>query len=121
MKYIIGIDGGGTKTNCVIADFEGNILFECTGGPANFLIKGTEEASQIIFDLVEKCKSQMSINFSDIRIILVGAAGAGRRNDAERLEKNFISFSKTKGIEFEKVLVESDARIALEGAFAGKP
>ncbi|MHB1687197.1 MAG: N-acetylglucosamine kinase, partial [Ignavibacteriaceae bacterium] len=48
-------------------------------------------------------------------------AGAGRRNDAERLEKNFISFSKTKGIEFEKVLVESDARIALEGAFAGKP
>ena len=37
MKYIIGIDGGGTKTDCAAADLEGNILFETKGEPSNFL------------------------------------------------------------------------------------
>lgn len=121
MKYIIGMDGGGTKTNCVIADTEGNILYKCTGGPSNFLISGTESVSKVIFGLIEKCKFQLNINFSEIISILVGVTGGGRRTDLERLEKDFIFFSKSKGIEFEKILVESDARIALEGAFSGKP
>ncbi len=121
MKYYIGIDGGGTKTNCVIADAEGNILSKCTGGHSNFLIYGTDEVSQVIFELIQKCLSQLNLNFTDIGFILIGVTGGGRRTDAERLEKSLISFFKTKGIEFEKVLVESDARIALEGAFSGNP
>ena len=121
MEYIIGMDGGGTKTNCVIADIEGNVLYKTIGGPSNFLISGTEEVSKVIFELVENCKSQLNINYSEIKFILIGVTGGGRRSDSERLEKSFISFSKLKGIEFENVLVESDARIALEGAFSGKP
>jgi len=54
-------------------------------------------------------------------MIMVGVAGAGRHNDAERLKKSFISLVNSKDIQFDKVFVESDARIALEGAFSGRP
>ncbi|MFZ0456409.1 MAG: BadF/BadG/BcrA/BcrD ATPase family protein [Ignavibacteriaceae bacterium] len=121
MKYLIGIDGGGTKSDCAVADQEGNILFETKGAPSNFLIEGTEKVAESILDLINKCKHSLSFDYSDIESILIGTAGAGRRNDAERLKKSFIEFSNIKGINFKNFFVESDARIALEGAFSGMP
>ena len=121
MKYIIGIDGGGTKTDCAAADPEGNLLFETKGDPSNFLIDGTEKVSASILDLINKCKEKLNIDYSDIEVILIGTAGAGRKSDAERLEKTFVHFSKNKGINLKNFIVESDARIALEGAFSGMP
>ena len=52
---------------------------------------------------------------------MIGTTGAGRRSDAERLEIAFYEFIKSKNIEIKNFHVESDARIALEGAFSGKP
>ncbi len=121
MKYIIGIDGGGTKTDCAAADLEGNILFKTKGNPSNFLIEGTEKVSGSILDLINKCKDKLDFNYSDIEMIFIGTAGAGRKDDAEMLKKSFIDFSKSKGIDFANFIVESDARIALEGAFSGNP
>jgi N-acetylglucosamine kinase-like BadF-type ATPase len=121
MKYLIGMDGGGTKTTSVITDLSGNKLYDCVGGPSNILTYSAETVSQNIFDLAEKCLSNIGAGFSDLQGIMVGAAGAGRRNDAERLEKSFISLAGSKGILFDKIAVESDARIALEGAFSGRP
>jgi len=121
MKYLIGMDGGGTKTISVITDLSGNKLYECTGGPSNILTYDADSISQVIYDLAQKCLSYLDADFSDLHMIMVGTAGAGRRNDAERLEKSLISLIKSKGILFDKIFVESDARIALEGAFSGRP
>lgn len=121
MKYIIGMDGGGTKTICAISDLDGNILFKCSGGPANFLAYGVNDVSQNIFNLIEKCVQELKINFFDIKAILAGTAGGGRRDDAEMLEKGIISILHSKNIEIENIKVESDAIVALEGAFPGKP
>ena len=49
MKYLIGIDGGGTKTDSAITDLSGNIIHQTTGKASNFLVVGIEEA-------VEKAK-----------------------------------------------------------------
>jgi N-acetylglucosamine kinase-like BadF-type ATPase len=121
MKYIIGIDGGGTKTDCAATDLKGNILFETKGRPSNFLIEGIENVAESILDLINKCKTNLSFDYSDIEAILIGTAGAGRKNDAERLERSFTDFVKAKGIKFRNFIVESDARIALEGALSGMP
>ena len=121
MKYIIGIDGGGTKTDCAAADLNGNILFETKGSSSNFLVEGTEKVSEKILNLIDKCKGHLKFNYSDVEIIFIGTAGAGRRSEAIRLENSFINYSMCKGIEFKKFIVESDARIALEGAFTEKP
>lgn len=119
-KYLIGIDGGGTKTKCIVTDLNFNKLFECQGGPSNFLLIGTEIVSQTIFSLIEKSVSTLNISFDEIASIFIGTTGAGRVDDALKLKNDFLSFAKTKSLEF-NFDVDSDARIALEGAFSGKP
>ncbi len=121
MQYLIGMDGGGTKTHCLITNVDGEILFECSGGASNFLVLGTEKVSQTLLELIQNCLNQLNINFSDISAITLGTTGAGRRVDAERLEIGFKEYLKKNSLSFENFFVESDARIALEGAFSGFP
>lgn len=37
LSYLLGVDGGGTKTKALIADTEGRIIGQGNGGPANIL------------------------------------------------------------------------------------
>ena len=121
MKYLIGLDGGGTKTQCVITDFKLKVISESAGGPSNFLMLGTETVSETLFDLISECISKAGIDFGELAAAVLGTTGAGRKKDAEKLGKDFVEFAKNKGVDFNSFSVESDARIALEGAFSGKP
>lgn len=120
-RYVVGVDGGGTKTAAIIADFDGNIRGEVKGPPSNFQTIGEEKASAVLFDLVQKCRRQAGCEASDIACILAGLTGAGRPSDQKRMEKAFRSISRKKRTSFKRIRVESDARVALEGAFKGKP
>lgn len=121
MQYYIGMDGGGTKTACVLVDQDLNIIHKCAGGAANFLIIGTDKVSQHITSLIYDCLSSAKIKSNEIKGIVLGATGAGRRNDAEKMENFFIEYAKSTALGNLSFRVESDARVALEGAFAGKP
>ena len=121
MYYIIGMDGGGTKTHCIVTNGEGLKLYECNGSASNFLVIGTENVAETLFNLIEECKNHLNVEYSDFEAILIGSTGAGRRSDAEKLERDFNKYSQKAGVEFNIFRVESDARIALEGAFSGKP
>lgn len=120
MKYLIGLDGGGTKTKCVITDYNFNPLYECQGGPSNFLIIGTEKVSETILSLVLECVNHLKISTNDVTSIFIGTTGAGRPNDAQKLKDDFTAYAQLKGYSFNAFNVDSDARIALEGAFSGK-
>jgi len=120
MSYLIGIDGGGTKTHAVLTNLQGEKLFECFGGPSNFLILGTEKVSNTILSLIDICTTHLNISYDKISAVLLGTTGAGRRSDAELLENDFHTFLAQKNISIKNFRVESDARIALEGAFSGR-
>lgn len=120
MKYFIGMDGGGTKTKCILTDENLNQLYETVGGASNFLVIGTETVSQTVFDLIEKCVTATKISLEDVEAIVLGTTGGGRKSDAELLEKQIFTDAKSKSVSINKFKVESDARIALEGAFSGK-
>jgi N-acetylglucosamine kinase-like BadF-type ATPase len=96
-------------------------LFECFGGPSNFLILGTEKVSETLLSLLDQSKAALNCEYSDFAAIVLGTTGAGRRNDAESLENAFNAYLAGKGITINNFRVESDARIALEGAFSGNP
>ena len=117
MKYLVGIDGGGTKTDCAIADLSGKIINESSGRPSNFLVVGVEEAVENIFALIEENLFALEGDFADVKQIVIGVAGAGREEDAALLEKGFKDYADQEGIHFKGVKVLSDAHIALEGAF----
>ncbi len=117
MKYLIGIDGGGTKTDSAITDLSGNIIHQTTGKASNFLVVGIKEAVENIFALIEENLFKLEGDFADVKQIVIGAAGAGRKEDAQLLEKSFKDYADQQGVHFKGVKVVSDAHIALEGAF----
>lgn len=121
MQYFIGMDGGGTKTKCVLTDEHLNVLHECSGGPSTFILIGVETVCNTLFELITECVEKVGITFAEIKSAVIGTTGAGRRSDAETLENSFADFMKSKGLTLKKFRVESDARIALEGAFGGEP
>lgn len=121
MKYLIGMDGGGTKTKCILTDINLQPIYETIGGPSNFLVIGTEKVSETILNLISECTSSQKISADYIESIVLGTTGGGRRSDAEILETQIIKDASQKIITIKQFRVESDARIALEGAFSGKP
>jgi N-acetylglucosamine kinase-like BadF-type ATPase len=119
-QFVIGLDGGGTKTAAMLADLRGNALVEETGGASNFQIIGVEKAAATIYSLIEACCQQIGCAISDIACVTAGLTGAGRAGDQERMRVGLLHHAEQKGGALRDVRIESDARIALEGAFKGK-
>jgi N-acetylglucosamine kinase-like BadF-type ATPase len=120
MNYLLGFDCGATKSNCAVADTNGNILISITGGPANFFVIGAANASENILSLIKECKAKLNFDYDDIKSIVIGAAGAGRGEDAEKLRSSLLNLASKNEITLKSVAVISDAQIALEGAFPNK-
>lgn len=121
MNYVLAVEGGGTKTNSVIADENGNIIAKSTTGPSNFLIVGFEKACENIIQGLQDCINNSKINTSDIKVAMLGLTGAGRKLDQDNMRKAFKDYSTSKGFTFNSIIVDSDARISLEAAFPNKP
>ncbi len=121
MYFVIGIDGGGTKSKAVLTDLHLNTFAECTGGPTNFLLRGTGEVSLTLIDLIRECISKSGINENDLVYVVLGTTGAGRINEAEKMKNDFLSMCERENLPVKSFEVESDARVALEGAFKGEP
>jgi len=89
--YIIGIDGGGTKTHCIIGDKKGNILAEGFGGPANYQVVGLERTRESIENAVEKAckqleeKTNQEINLEVVEQVILGLSGADQAVDFKKL------------------------------------
>lgn len=113
------MDGGGTKTHAIIANERGEILAEHVGGPSNFQIIGMEQAAETIFLLVQSCCESVGCSSKDISSVVCGLTGAGRAGDQQRMMEGLKKFAAKKKSKLKRVIIDSDARIALEGAFKG--
>ena len=117
--YVIGIDGGGTKTAALLADEKGKTLAEDAGGPSNFQFIGVDQAARVLFSVISQCCQKAGCPISQVKCVVAGLTGAGRPSDQERMQKAFEAHARQSGAEFGTLKIESDARIALEGAFEG--
>jgi N-acetylglucosamine kinase-like BadF-type ATPase len=118
-QFVIGIDGGGTKTAAMIADLKGNILAQHIAGPSNFQVMGVEKAARVILSLIKECCNSVGCFPKNIRATTVGLAGAGRPDDKKRMVNGLRRLTSSKKVPLRNVRIESDALIALEGAFSG--
>lgn len=119
MNYFIGIDGGGTKSTCVVTDYNLHVIFKAYGGPTNFLTGNPDEAAENIFDLICKIKNELIVNDEDIASVCIGSAGAGREEDITFITQKFNEIKIREKCNIKNIHVVSDVMIALEGAFRG--
>jgi len=85
MRCVAGIDGGGTKTRCLIGDLNGNILGDYTLGASNHQTAGEAQAKAIINDVYLGALEKAKINHKDIKYIYLGLSGADLPSDFDLL------------------------------------
>ena len=88
MRFVLGFDGGGTKTDCVLMDSTGKIVSRAQAGPSNPLRVGFGAAIGAVRDaarraLADACNAIP--HSSTASAICAGLAGAGPAESAEKL------------------------------------
>jgi len=108
--YIVGIDGGGTKTASVVLSAEANEIARVIGGPSNFQSAGKLLAEATLRDVIKRVLKQAGITTDDVRAIGLGMAGVYRPGDREIVEAMVSRIA-----DFPRVIVTNDAEAALVG------
>jgi N-acetylglucosamine kinase-like BadF-type ATPase len=111
--YILGIDGGGSGTRCVIADLAGNILARGRGGPSNPLTAGADPAAEGIQSAVREASKACGVDAFEASVM--GVAGTERQSGIKALEERLTEF------DFGCLRIVSDAVVALAGATGCRP
>ncbi|HHI68512.1 MAG TPA: hypothetical protein ENJ97_04210 [Planctomycetes bacterium] len=117
MKYIAGIDGGGTKTRCLLGDTRGEVLGEGLGGPSNPVSAGMEEARCSLEEaFFQACTRARIPPEGTCLAVVAGLAGGSTQEVQQEVGKALREITGA-----EKVQVTTDLHIALEGGLPPGP
>ncbi|MGL5083801.1 MAG: N-acetylglucosamine kinase [Microcoleaceae cyanobacterium] len=86
MNYVLGLDGGGTKTVCVLMDETGRVLSRGESGPANYQTVGLEVVRQSLEVAIAQAIAQSGYSKVAIRGMSLGLAGVGRPEDFQAIQ-----------------------------------
>ena len=111
--HVLGVDGGGSRTRCLIASLSGHILARGSGGPSNPLTAGFDGAAESIQAAIEEASGRCGIN-SFIASVM-GLAGTERASTRESLKARLTLH------DLGDLRIISDARVALTGATGCRP
>ena len=114
MAIFLGIDGGGSKTSCLIGD-ETSILGAGTAGGSNPVRVGEAQAREALATAIRQACAVANVNPSQIQGTCVGLAGAARPEISEPVRQCIAEFVPSE------IDVVGDMVIALEAAFGSEP
>ncbi len=110
MDYIIGIDGGGTKTVGMLTTVIGEELVRTQAGPSNYHVVGTEQTKRVLVEIIQKLTENVDNTTLDSMRFCLGMAGLGRDEDRRIIGQ----VCDEIGIGKKRILTH-DAHIALVG------
>ncbi len=117
VELVVGIDGGATKTKCIVVDRETGYAWIGTSGPSNPVNIGVIESGRAIRECIETALRGTGYRISNIVKGVAGIAGL----DSLLVKKETERYIKEASNLFDKLSIEHDAHIALMHATMGEP
>jgi N-acetylglucosamine kinase-like BadF-type ATPase len=111
--YVLGIDAGGTKTVCYLADRDGRVVGEGRGGGANLQAHGELEVEKVLHGVIDQAIGDRAILPS---AVCLGVAGVDRPED----DRTVRAIMRRLGFKTH-TLVVNDALIALVAGLGDEP
>jgi len=118
---LMGADGGGTKTAGLLADREGKIIARLRGEGSNQFVIGMDNAARNLAELMAALASAAGRPVGAIARAVLGLAGMGALGDRAALAAAVQARLQAMGHPPVPLAIETDGRVALEGAFDGGP
>jgi glucosamine kinase len=87
MKYVLGFDGGGTKTECVLMDEHKTVRALGRSGPSNPLRVGYGGALASISEGARLALQNAKVSLDEVAGLCAGLAGAGQEESARKMKK----------------------------------
>jgi N-acetylglucosamine kinase-like BadF-type ATPase len=111
--YVLGIDAGGTKTVCLLADGAGTIIAEARGPGANLHAAGELAVEKVLHEVMESAIGDRQITPS---AVCLGIAGVDRDDEARTVRDIMRRFGYKS-----RAVVVNDALIALVAGAGDAP
>jgi N-acetylglucosamine kinase-like BadF-type ATPase len=111
--HVLGIDAGGTKTVCFLADDAGRVIAEGRGPGANFHTSGELDLESVLRQVIDEAIGDRAIVPAAVAL---GIAGVDREDEAREVRDIIRRIGYTS-----PVVVVNDALIALAAGAGGKP
>jgi glucosamine kinase len=118
MAYYLGIDGGGTKTRCVLGD-EMTVLATAMSGGSNIVRLGETQAREALHTAIRQVCATANISPAQISAVCIGAAGADRPEIVAKIRAILTELISETALP--KIEVVGDMTIALEAACGAGP
>jgi N-acetylglucosamine kinase-like BadF-type ATPase len=115
LHAVVGVDGGGTKTEAVVMDSDLRVIGEGRSGASNPLRVGITSAAAAVREAIDNACATAKVRRTDLVAAEVGLAGARRRELRERMRETLLPLG------ISDLEVVTDADIALYGATDGAP
>ena len=84
--YVMGVDGGASKTSAVVMDDRGRILGRGKSGSSNYHSAGLERMKDALLTAMQEAADGAGIDLSQLAAATWALAGAGRPAEARRIE-----------------------------------
>jgi glucosamine kinase len=87
MRMVLGFDGGGTKTECVLMDENRNVRACERSGPSNPMRVGFGGALLAICEAGQMAMRNAHVSLAEISAVCAGLAGAGQPESERKMKK----------------------------------
>src|SRR3984893_5604198 len=114
MRYILGFDGGGTKTECVLMNSADQVLARTYAGPSNPSRIGVEGAVRAVQESADLALRDAGLERSAITAVGAGLAGTAKPDMKERM-----SVALRKSFPGAAITIITDLEAALAAAGEG--
>ncbi|MFM7686229.1 MAG: N-acetylglucosamine kinase [Actinomycetota bacterium] len=108
VRLVLGVDGGGTKTDVVLADLHGAVLAACQTSGTNHENVGAERVVATISDAVNGLLGDVGAGRGDVAMAAYGLAGIDWPSDEEMMRAALAGVGLSGGM-----LVVNDSEVAL--------
>jgi N-acetylglucosamine kinase-like BadF-type ATPase len=112
MRWVLGFDGGGTKTECVLMDEEKSVVALGRSAGSNPVRVGTEQAVDSIKQAAESAILESRIDRSSIAALCAGIAGTGQAEMAESMRAGLAKLFPEAAL---KICTDLDIALAAVG------
>jgi glucosamine kinase len=124
VAIFLGIDGGGSKTSCLIGD-ETSVLGTGTAGGSNVVRVGEVRARESLASAIRQACTVANVQLPQIARVCVGLAGAARSEVSQPLRGMISEILSGEGahrsINSSEITIVGDMVIALAAAFGEGP